>query len=75
MRGVPNPRVVTELGTERWCPGCGEFWPEDEEFWFIDTRGGGRPRVYGRCRACWSERVRDEHGRRVFRPMIAMEAV
>jgi hypothetical protein len=49
-----------ELGTVRYCRGCGETWPLDDEFWYFDKRG----HVLGRCRACWSERIWDAKGRR-----------
>jgi hypothetical protein len=42
------------LGIERWCFACGEFWPEDGEFWYFDKRG----QVMGRCKACWADRKR-----------------
>lgn len=63
-------RVETELGIERLCRRCGETWPEDEEFWYFQTRRAGdrytikgrtrirqttRRAVCGYCRACWSE--------------------
>ena len=41
--------------------------PVDADFWFFDRKGG----VLGRCKACWSERVRDEHGRKSFTAVIA----
>lgn len=36
--------------------------PVDADFWFFDRKGG----VLGRCKACWSERGRDETGRQSF---------
>jgi hypothetical protein len=55
------PRIRTELGIERLCRACGEFWPDlDREFWYLDSQG----RVMGRCRACWSERSKDQWGKR-----------
>jgi hypothetical protein len=60
---APRPEMLTELGIERLCGGCGEWWPKDDTFWFFDRRG----KVLGRCRACWSERRRGErldNGRR-----------
>ena len=45
-------RKTTDLGTERLCKRCGEFWPEDDTFWFYDKHGW----VMTPCRACWSER-------------------
>lgn len=62
----PCPVIETELGKERLCRGCDEYWPIDAEFWYY-TRG----KIMGRCRACWSERSRDRHGRRTHRPMVA----
>lgn len=61
----PAERIVTELGTERLCRGCGEHWPEDPEFWFYS---GGK--VLGRCRACWSERTIVDGRRQAFRPLV-----
>lgn len=30
------PRYIeTELGTERLCKHCQEYWPADDEFWFM----------------------------------------
>jgi hypothetical protein len=40
----------TELGIERRCFACGEWWPQDETFWYLS-----RGKVMGRCRACWVE--------------------
>jgi len=40
----------TELGLEKRCRKCGEYWPLDGEFWHIQKRGvGGFNSV---CRAC-----------------------
>lgn len=66
----PNPTIETEIGTERLCRGCGEFWPIDDDFWYFQDRGGRRV-VMGRCRACWSERSRDAWGRRKHRELAS----
>ena len=67
----PNPTMITELGIERWCAGCREYWAADDTFWYMDRRG----RPLGRCRACWSERITGDDGRRYFgHPTYAMEA-
>ncbi len=50
-----------ELGRVRLCRGCGETWPVDDEFWFFQDG-----KVMGRCKACWSERIRDDRGRQRF---------
>ena len=31
--------MITELGLERLCRGCGEFWPVDATFWYFTRRG------------------------------------
>lgn len=48
--------IETELGTERRCPRCGEFWPAppDPEFWQAVTKRG-RPSFHPYCRACLAE--------------------
>jgi len=52
MAGVAPPlvRLDDELGLLRYCHGCQEWWPSDEDFW--------RPRMWSRravCRACADE--------------------
>jgi hypothetical protein len=58
---APAPRIETELGVERLCRGCQEWWPLDEEFWYF--RSSDRS-VMGHCRACFSERNRHNHQKR-----------
>lgn len=41
---------ITELGQERCCSKCGEWWPDDTEF-FFRTRG----RTCSPCKACYYE--------------------
>lgn len=38
----------TELGDEIKCSKCGEFWPADAEFFFMNK---GRPHSW--CKACY----------------------
>ena len=46
---------VTSDGRERQCVECGEWWPDDREFFY--TAGGDRPRaLMNRCKACYLER-------------------
>lgn len=59
------PTAHTELGLERLCRGCDEFWPVDDEFWYFDRKGN----VLGRCKACWAERNRDRDQGFRFPPM------
>lgn len=40
---------ITELGIEKLCPGCDEWWPQIPEFFtYISTRG----HYHSECRAC-----------------------
>ena len=69
-------REDPELGTEKFCRHCGEWWPLDAEFWYVQrhnagTRSGGyilRRSTVGwasRCRACWADdNMRRHRGRK-----------
>lgn len=48
--------TVTELGSERLCNTCGDYWPEDSEFFYIGRRNGRKGTfVQQPCKACYSE--------------------
>lgn len=52
-------RIETELGTEKQCSGCQEFYPLDRQFWYRHGRDKhGNVRYEERCKACWEERYR-----------------
>lgn len=53
-------REDPELGTERYCRGCDEWWPDDAEFWYL-----GREQ---RCKACHAAAVRRYRERYPERP-------
>jgi len=38
----------TELGTEKWCPRCEEWWPADPEFFWRTSSG-----LFYCCKACY----------------------
>lgn len=42
--------IRTELGTERRCTKCNEYWPEDSEF-FYSSKG----KIQQPCKACYVE--------------------
>jgi len=52
---------VTELGVERQCNACREWWPLDDEFFYRRLSG-----YQGRCKACVNEArpVGDHHRER-----------
>jgi len=45
--------VLTDLGLEKRCRGCGDFWPADTEFFHCqpDMRDG----LHGLCKPCCNE--------------------
>lgn len=45
----------TDLGTERRCPRCREFWPATTEFFYPLSVA----RLHSYCKACFSERQRE----------------
>jgi hypothetical protein len=54
---LPPQVIETELGLERQCIHCAEWWPLDGEFYYRNPNG--HRGFEGICRACKSER----HGR------------
>jgi hypothetical protein len=46
----PNLRL-TELGIERRCGRCRQFWPADQEFFSLKKPG----QLHSWCRACFAE--------------------
>ncbi len=56
-RYLPSRRDDPILGPVKVCTGCGEEWPTDTEFWYVQRLKPDKPsRLYAKCRACWSER-------------------
>lgn len=53
VKGGFRRLVVTELGEEQLCSGCGEAWPTDNDFYPVTATSMGYE-----CRACTSERRR-----------------
>ncbi|MDI3292316.1 hypothetical protein [Janthinobacterium tructae] len=44
---------ITELGDEKRCMSCGEYWPADTEFFGL--RAATRDQLATRCLACAKE--------------------
>lgn len=44
---------TTELGQEKFCRRCSEWWPADREFWY-PSRDGVLGLFYC-CKACYAE--------------------
>jgi hypothetical protein len=43
-----------ELGLQKHCPRCDDWWPADAEFFYSHKRRG-RVELDTWCRACWQE--------------------
>ena len=55
-----KPRYIeTELGKEKLCKHCGDYWPVDGDFWFMNNRklkdGTISSRPDSACKACYSK--------------------
>lgn len=52
---------ITELGTERQCTKCKEYWPEDHEFFYTAKRKNLETlQIQQPCKACFSELKRNQ---------------
>lgn len=45
----------TELGLEKRCCMCHEFWPVDDEFFYIKKSGPDAGEPHSHCKACYLE--------------------
>ena len=41
-----------EVGVQKRCTRCGDWWPPDTDFWFLVTKARGRRTLHSWCRAC-----------------------
>ncbi|AWX98699.1 hypothetical protein A8139_21495 [Marinomonas primoryensis] len=50
--------IDPELGLQKWCPDCQEFWPQDTLFWSISNyKPDG---LQGTCKACQLGKKREK---------------
>ena len=52
--------IFTELGHEKLCPMCGEYFPLDEDFFYRNGFKRGIQQWAGRCKACYVETYRGD---------------
>jgi hypothetical protein len=50
-RANARARIETDAGSEIQCAKCGEFWPEEPEFYFFSKAAG----AHSWCKACYKE--------------------
>lgn len=55
MSRPSQPIITTELGLERRCAQCEEYWPMDKEFFNLLKDG----RWHSYCRSCMTARRRE----------------
>lgn len=57
MQNFPNEHGTkgSDIGCEKRCPSCGEYWPADNEF--FAAASSSRDGLARRCLACVKERV------------------
>lgn len=61
--------IETELGIERQCTVCKDYFPADKEFFYSHGKlASGKTRLTPECKPCWEAKYRkkDENGRRVY---------
>lgn len=47
--------IITELGKEKLCCACDEYWPANEEFFYKRGDVG----LHSYCKACYQERRKE----------------
>ncbi|KRI46501.1 hypothetical protein APC42_17400 [Acinetobacter pittii] len=62
--------IETELGKEKLCKHCQEYWPTDSEFWFMvkEKRKDGTIvyRPDSACKGCYDEVYRPRNNSRKY---------
>ena len=56
-------RLMSDLGEEKLCVHCGDYWPLTNEFWFFQKRtskNGPVLRATGACKGCYIEQYKPE---------------
>ena len=67
---MKSPIIKTELGEEKLCSKCGDFWPMDSEFFFLRLRKPYKDGIQSRkydavCKACYESIYRKKTSIRV----------
>jgi len=50
-------RLDPELGLEKLCSGCGEYWPQDTQFWSARHSKEAVDGLQHYCKCCEGERA------------------
>jgi hypothetical protein len=66
-------KIESELGIEKLCIHCLEYWPLDDEFWPLTGTGSKGQRLYSSaCRACYPQRYK--RGRYKLQPESGVQS-
>lgn len=66
-------KIESELGTEKMCIHCLEYWPLDAEFWPLNGLGIKGQQLYASaCRACFPQRYK--RGRYKVQPAAGVQS-
>lgn len=69
----PEKFIDTDLGIEKYCPHCDEYWPLDDAFWWPrGTSKKGGQLWSSVCKACYDERYK--RGRFKFQPATGVQS-
>lgn len=52
--------IKTELGTEKRCTRCGDYYPLDTDFFYRNGTWRGKAQWTSHCKACFTETYRGE---------------
>lgn len=62
--------IETELGLEKLCKNCQEYWPADSEFWFMINQkskdGSVKQRPDSACKGCYDSVYRSRNTNRKY---------
>ena len=71
--------IETELGKEKLCIECQEYWPLDEEFWWTrknkSIKDPNGVRYEAACKCCYNVRYRPGHVKGTYKVKSQHEKV
>ncbi|MGU5697909.1 hypothetical protein ACV1D9_12170 [Aeromonas allosaccharophila] len=57
-------RIDAEMGLEKFCTGCGDYWPQDTAFWSVRNHPNAPDGLQHYCKACEQEGWMNRRGKR-----------
>lgn len=53
-------RIDPDMGLEKFCTGCNDYWPQDTAFWSVRNHPNAPDGLQHYCKACEQEGGMDE---------------